>query len=146
MADSSQKTYSFHDVTLQTGDVVSFQAVKSSAPSQQLQGAVIEVTEDGLLSVFSPYMFSVFGLPGDTICFKAENVSDLQVICRAAEAVPLQSGRRAFALNERVATMVEQNQYEGNVIAAFDQILVVCVGDEGSIRGGAPHFRRLVKV
>ncbi len=146
MSDLAQ-TLSFNGVTLQTGDVVRFKAAKAAAgPFKQrdLEGAVMGITNDGRLRVFSPNMFALFGFQEDIVCFNAGSVSDLQVTRQASEAVPLQSGEQAFALNEHVVTTVGQDQYEGEVIAAFDEILLVRINDQEFIKGAAPYFRRAV--
>lgn len=126
----------FNDVTVQQGDIVQFCA--KSVPLPYVEAVVMGITEEGHLDTFSTLLgpFQHDGL------FSPDDVTDLRVITRAAEAIPVHSGKKKFAQNELVISNIQGIRRESRVIAAYDGIIATMTDDGRCINGGAVHFER----
>lgn len=126
----------FNGVTLEQGDIIQFRA--KSVPLPYVEAAVMGISEQGHLDTFST-LIAVFRHSG---VFSSEDVSDLRVVTRAVEAIPLQSGDKGFAKNERVISSIQGIRRESRVVAAYDGIIATLTKDGRFISGGAAHFER----
>ena len=123
----------FLGITLNTGDIVSLTA--KSVPLPEVQVAVITV-KDGELEVMSTLLapFRHSGL------FKEADVTSINVILPAEDAIPRESRGKKFKKGQHVSCDIKGEKHEGFVIAAFDGIVSAQRIDGEYLTGGANHF------
>jgi hypothetical protein len=128
----------FNGLQLQIGDLVAF--TTSAVPLPEVHAAVIDV-KDGVLEVMSTLIvpFQHSGM------FNAGEVQEIAVIYPADVAIPQESRDKSFRRGERVDVTVRGEdgvmvQVSGDVVAAFDGIVVARRQDGQLITGGASHF------
>jgi hypothetical protein len=124
----------FKGQNLEVGDFVAFQT--RTVPLPEVQGAVIDVN-GGVLEVLSTLLFP-FRHSGS---FTEDDVDCIMVVYLAEVAIPQESRGKGFAKHQRVGTTVRDGSAQfGEVIAAFDGIVVARRSDGELITGGASHF------
>lgn len=124
----------FKAVEVEVGDFVSFQT--RVVPLPEVQAAVIGVV-DGVLEVISTILVP-FQHSGQ---FTEADVDQIIVVYPSAVAIPRESRGRGFTKNQRVAaTLKDGTERQGEVIAAFDGIVVARKSDGQLFTGGAMHF------
>lgn len=127
----------FKDKDLGVGDFVAFQT--ASVPLSEVQAAVIRV-EDGVLEVLSTLLVP-FQHNGR---FTEEEVDMIEVIYPAEVAIPQESRGKRFAKGQHVSVELRDKSTEqGNVIAAFDGLIVAQREDGELITGGANFFNAI---
>mgnify|MGYP001178346980 CR=1 FL=1 len=128
----------FKNLQLETGDFVSFQT--KSVPLPEVQAAVIGV-EDGVLEVMST-LLAPFQHNGK---FTEDEVGRIMIVYPSAVAIPRESRGKNFSRHQKVSVTVKGGKkHRGEVVAAFDGIVVARRSDGELITGGASHFNAVV--
>lgn len=126
----------FKGIEVGTGDIV--EIIAHSVPLPSVQVAVIGVTPNGELEIMSTLLapFQHSGL------FPESDVSQIVLVRRAEEAIPAESRGKGFSKGQPVHTYLKRQgeTVYGNVIAAFDGIVVARHSDGQFITGGASFF------
>lgn len=131
----------FKGQTLHPGDIIAF--TTSIVPLPEVQAVVIAV-HDGVLEVMST-LLAPFQHSGH---FAENNVGQLLVICEAEEAIPRET-RGKFSRGQAVRTSVHDRHHDrlaefrsvtGNVLAAFDGVVVMRCADGQLVTGGIDFF------
>lgn len=124
----------FKGVKVEIGDIVSFQT--RVVPLPEVQAAVVDVV-DGVLEVISTFLVP-FQHSGQ---FREADVDRIMVVYPAAVAIPQESRGRGFFQGQIVSAVLKDDQeHRGEVIAAFDGIVVARQSDGQLFTGGAMRF------
>jgi len=126
----------FKDKRLETGDIIIFRTKLEGVPGE-IRAAVIDITRDGVLQVFS----NELAFSNCNGKFKETDVTDINVAETAVVAIPKESDTRRFANNQRVFVNLRSlGKKKGVVIAAISGIVVMRTDEEELIVGGALRF------
>jgi hypothetical protein len=123
----------FKGLELSPGDHIAFEA--DSVPLPHIEAVVLKVADESL-TVLSTHL-AALGIRGT---FKASEVGQIAVLHPAKVAVPRGSRERRFTPEQRVAVTVRGHKFAGNVIAAFDGLVVMRNAEGKFITGGALQF------
>ncbi|HRY60262.1 MAG TPA: hypothetical protein P5096_02700 [Patescibacteria group bacterium] len=124
----------FKNLQLETGDFVAFQT--EAVPLPEVQAAVIGI-EDGVLEVMST-LLAPFQHNGK---FTEDEVGQIMVVYPSAIAIPRESRGKNFSKHQGVSVIIKGGEeHRGEVVAAFDGIVVARRSDGELITGGASHF------
>jgi hypothetical protein len=138
IAGADTKTLIFKGQELHVGDFIAFQS--PLIPLPEIQAAVIDV-KDGVLEIVST-LIAPFRQGGK---FKETDVtSEIVIVYPAEEAIKKESRSWNFSKGQRVRVTVKGGEVmEGNVIAAFDGVIVAQRDDGLYITGGASFFKKV---
>ena len=126
-----EKEMRFKDQQLETGDFVMFET--DIFPLLEFQAVVIDI-KNGVLEVMST-LLAPFQHSGK---FTEAEVDRIRVVYPAEVAITQESGFRRY---QRVSVVFQGcEEHQGEVVAAFDGVVVARKGDGQLITGGASHF------
>ena len=112
-----------------------------TGPASGSPGATVIDVQNGVLEVMSTILVP-FQHGGK---FTEDEVEQIVVVYPADVAIPQESRGKGFSKNQRVSVVVRDGgRHEGEVVAAFDGVVVARKSDGQLITGGASHFKALV--
>ena len=127
----------FKGVFLETGDFVAFQT--NAVPLPEVQAVVIRV-KNGVLEVMSTVL-TPFQHGGK---FTEDEIGQIMVVHTADVAIPQESRGKNFAKNQKVSVEIKGGEiHHGEVVAAFDGVVVARQNDGQLITGGASFFNKI---
>ena len=125
----------FKGLDLSPGDYVVFEAPR--VPLSHIEAAVTKVDED-TLEVLCPVLATL----GEPSVFKASEIGNIAILRAAEDAVPRGSRERRFAPAQKVVANIRGHAITGEVVAAFEGIIVIRDAEGHHVRGGAAQFHR----
>jgi len=124
----------FKNQKMETGDFVAFKT--KAVPLPEVQAAVISV-ENGVLEVLSTILLP-FKHGGK---FTEAEVDQIMVVYPAEVAIPQESRGKGFPKNQKVSVVIKNGEkHYGEIVAAFDGIVVARKNDGQLITGGSMFF------
>jgi len=123
----------FKGQQLETGDFVAFQS--KTVPLPEVQAAVIGI-ENGVLEVMSTLLAPL----NHSGKFTEDDVDRIIVIYPAEVAIPQESRGKGFQKHQKVSFIIQGEEYQGKIVAAFDGVVVARKSDGQLITGGVSQF------
>ena len=124
----------FMDVEIEVGDMVSI--ISPTVPLPHIPASVIDV-EDGVLKVMSTLLVP-FQHSGK---FSRQDVSDFEVMAKAEHTIPREARNFDFRKHTLVETTIQGRCVQGQIIAAFDGVVVAKSGSGKLVTGVTNHWR-----
>jgi hypothetical protein len=129
------ETMQFKGLELFPGDHIVFEA--PGVPLSHIEAAVTKVDDD-TLEVLCPVLAAL----GEPSVFTASEIGKIAVLRAAEDAVPRGSRERRFAPRQKVVANIRGHAIAGEVVAAFEGIIVIRNAEGHHVRGGAAQFHR----
>lgn len=135
----------FLDTLVSPGDIIALEPIGEAAQliPEQVEVAVLDIDTDGYLLTLVPHMLAHLANPLRIMSLNPRDVRSIKLVSSAENAIPERSGPQQFQFHERVSMLAGGTRYEGNVIAAIENIVAVCVDTGNICVGGDNHFERV---
>lgn len=137
---TSEDSFVFNGILMQTGDIISFSSNLLPLPGNtEVQACFVQVDSDGNLHGFSTLLAPFnFKRPG---IFSPDQVQNLRIVKKGEEAIQEQSRNPILKHGQRCTTSVEGTTFEGELLGAFDGVVTMwCDTISNFVSGGSSHF------